>query len=124
MFQFRLKYFITGLVIFIIEVIIALFVKDAIIRPHIGDLLVVIMIYCFIRAFFNCTVLQAAAFTLLFSYTIEILQYFKLVELLGLQKSLFARIVIGTHFSWIDMIAYTAGIIIVMLAEKKLKPVN
>ena len=118
MFHFKYKYFIYALLIFFLEVFIALYVRDQIIRPHIGDLLVVILIYCFIRAFLTWSVYTAAVVTLLFSYTVEALQYFRIVELLGLQQSPIARVVIGTYFSWIDIICYTAGVVIVLLLEK------
>ncbi len=114
----RIIYLFCALLLFCIEVLIALFVHDDIIRPHIGDLLVVIMIYCFCRAIFNWTVGKAAAITLVFAYTIEILQYFNVVKLLALQNSALARVVIGTYFSWVDMLAYTVGIIIVLVIEK------
>lgn len=114
----RVAYLLSALVIFFTEVFIALYVKDDIIRPHVGDLLVVIMIYCFCRAVFNWSIWKVAILTLLFAYTIEVLQYFKIVELLGLQRSLLARVVIGTYFSWIDILAYTIGICIVLLIEK------
>ncbi len=120
MFVFRRFYFIVAIVIFIVEVLIALYVNDSIIRPHIGDLLVVIMIYCFVRAFLNWNVWVAAIVTLLFSYLIEILQYFKIVQILGMQKYAVARIVIGTSFSWIDLLAYTIGIALVLFIEKYL----
>lgn len=119
MFSFRPRYLLFAITIFMVEVLIALYVNDAIIRPHIGDLLVVIMIYCFVRAFVQWPVFTAAIVTLLFSYTVELLQYFKVVEWLGLQHNTLARIVIGTSFSWIDMLAYTLGIGIVLLIEKR-----
>ncbi|MFT3980851.1 MAG: DUF2809 domain-containing protein [Ferruginibacter sp.] len=118
MFLFRPRYFIVALVIFIIEVLIALYVHDAIIRPHIGDLLVVIMIYCFLRAFFSWSVKTAALITLLFAYLIEALQYINIVERLQLQHSRLARVVIGTYFSRIDILAYTIGVVLVLLAER------
>lgn len=94
-----------------------MYVNDDVIRPHIGDFLVVILIYCFIKAFLDIPVWKAALFTLLFSYTVELLQYFKIVERLGLGDSKFARVIIGTWFSWLDMIAYTLGICSVVLVE-------
>lgn len=115
---FRKRYFIWALVLFLIEVFIALYVKDDIIRPHIGDVLVVILIYCFLRAFLDWPVLRTAVVTLVFAYLVETLQYFKIVEVLGLQKYVLARVVIGTYFSWIDMLAYTAGFISIIIAEK------
>lgn len=119
MFRFSLPYLILTIVLFIIEVLIALFVQDAIIRPHVGDVLVVLLIYCFLRTFLKLPVFTLALATLLFSYMVEALQYFKIVELLGLQESAFARVIIGTHFSWIDIYCYTLGFLIILLAEKQ-----
>ncbi len=84
-----------------------------------GDLLVVILIYCFIKSFFIFSVKQTAIGVLIFSFAIEFLQYFKLVDLLGLEHNKLARIVIGSSFSWEDLIAYLAGILFVLFAEKK-----
>ena len=56
--------------------------------------------------------------TLLFSFAIEIGQYFNLVKLLGLEHSELARVVIGTGFAWGDMLAYTLGIVFVFVCEK------
>lgn len=54
---------------------------------------------------------------LLFSYSVEIMQYFNVVELLGLSDYKLARIVIGTSFAWVDMLAYTAGAVIIAVVE-------
>ena len=116
---FNLRYFTATVILFITEVLIALYVHDSIIRPYIGDLLVVILICCFVRSFFRFSVRNTAVGVLLFSYATEIMQYFHVVTLLGLQHSRLVRILIGTSFSWEDIIAYTAGIIIVLWAERK-----
>jgi hypothetical protein len=118
MLKFQLRYFIIAALIFCIELFIALFIHDEIIRPHIGDFLVVILIYCLLKSFLDLSVWTTAILVLLFSYTVEVLQYFKIVEMLGLQNSKFAGIIIGTSFSWIDIFAYTAGIGFVLLVEK------
>lgn len=118
MLTFNKKYFGLTILIFVTEVLIALFVKDRFIRPYIGDVLVVILIYCFIKSFLKLPVLPTAIFVLIFSFSIEFLQYFNLVEKLGLESSKFARIVIGTSFSWIDLLTYFVGILIVLAAEK------
>ena len=47
----RIAYGIATFILLIIEVLIALFVHDAFIRPYIGDVLVVIVIYTFVRIF-------------------------------------------------------------------------
>lgn len=119
MFKFNPTYFILTLLLFLIEICIALFVHDQFIRPYIGDFLVVILIYCFLKSFLNTPVVPTAIGVLLFAYTVEVLQYFKLVELLGLQHSRAARIIIGSSFEWQDMLAYTVGIAAVILWEKR-----
>ncbi|NII27966.1 DUF2809 domain-containing protein [Pseudoflavitalea sp. X16] len=122
MFQFNKRYFLIAILLFIIEVLIALYVQDAIIRPYVGDFLVVILLYCLLKAFLNISLLPAAISVLLFAYLIEILQYFHLVHRLGLQHSKLATTVIGSSFEWIDLIAYTAGIIFTIIVEKRYRP--
>lgn len=118
MFKFKPGYLIAAGILFLIEVCIALFVHDHIIRPYIGDVLVVILIYSFLRSFLNGPVWALALFTLLFSYLIETLQYFKFVELLGLDRDGIARVVLGTSFAWMDILCYTVGIIFILVAER------
>ena len=118
MFKFQLKYFILAAILFLVEVLIALFVHDNFIRPFVGDVLVVILIYCFIKSFLNSPVVITAIAVLLFAYLIEVLQYFKIVNILGLQNSNLARIIIGTSFEWTDILAYTLGIGLVILLDK------
>lgn len=116
---FNKTYFFFTVLLFVIEILIAKYIHDDFIRPYIGDLLVVILIYCFVKSFFNINAIQASIAVLLFAYFIEMLQYFKLVNLLGLQQNKIACIIIGTSFSWIDMLMYTIGILIIILIEKK-----
>ncbi len=120
MFKFNKTYFALAALIFSIEVLIAIYVHDTIVRPYIGDLLVVILIYCFVKAFLDLKVVPTAIFVLLFSFFIETVQYFNIVKKLGLEDSKIARTVIGTSFEWIDILAYTTGIVIVLFLELKL----
>ncbi len=98
---------------------IALFVHDNFIRPYAGDLLVVILIYCFIKAFFTTPVMKTAIAVLLFACLIEILQYFNLADKLGLQHSNVARTIIGSSFDWKDLAAYVAGTLLLLAIERK-----
>lgn len=116
--KFRGHYFIIALVIFFVEILIALYVHDRIVRPYVGDFLVVILVYCFLRAFINSSVIKLALAALLISYAVEILQYADMLGRLGLQDSALARVVMGTSFEWIDMVAYTLGIALVLYVEK------
>ncbi len=115
---FNKKYFIAAIFLFLTEVLIALFIRDRFIRPYIGDVLVVILIYCFIKSFVNIPVIATAIIVLIFSFGIEFLQYLHIVEKLRLTQSRIARTVIGTSFAWEDLIAYTAGIAIVLVIER------
>ena len=119
-FSFNKNYFGLFVLIFIIEVLIALFIRDNFIRSYFGDVLVVILIYCFAKSFFNLPILTAATGVLLFSFIIEFLQYCKIVNTLGLEKSALARTVIGTSFAWLDIASYVAGFVILLVVEKYL----
>ena len=121
MFRFRLKYFILTITLLVTEICIALFAHDAFIRPYVGDLLVVILIYCFLKSFFKLPYLPTAIAVLLFSYLIEVLQYFNIVQILGLQHIIWARIIIGTSFAWQDLVAYTTGTGLIILFEQSKK---
>jgi len=116
--KFNKIYFAFTISLFIVEILIALYVHDSFVRPYIGDFLVVILIYCFVKSFLNIPVFAACLYVLIFSYLVEILQYFKIVEILHLQDFKFARIIIGTSFAWMDIIAYTAGIGLTFIIEK------
>ncbi len=124
MFRFHKTYFFLTILIFIIEVLIALYVRDNFVRPYLGDVLVVILIYCFIRSFFRWPVVPVAIGVLLFAFAIETLQYLNIVERLGLKDSKLANVVIGNSFAWKDMLCYVAGIAVVLAAEYYCKNKN
>ena len=111
-------YLLIAILLFIIEVLIAIYVHDTIVRPYIGDFLVVILIYCFVKSFVKLPVFATSISVLIFAYLVEISQYFHLVKLLGLQHISIARIIMGTSFEWMDMIVYTVGILVVLFIEK------
>lgn len=117
MIIFKRNYFLLTVLLFVIEVLIALFIKDRFLRPYGGDLLVVILIYCFFRSFFRVRILPCAFGVLLFAFTVEFLQYLHFVEVVGLQDNKLAKIIIGTDFAWHDMLAYMGGIVIVLASE-------
>ncbi|QQL49593.1 ribosomal maturation YjgA family protein [Mucilaginibacter ginkgonis] len=109
MFRFNLKYFLWTVALFLTEVAIALYIHDAFIRPYFGDFLVVVLIFCFVRSFFKTRLVPTLIGVLLFAYLIETAQYFHIVNALGLQGNRLAETVIGTGFSWVDMLMYTLG---------------
>jgi hypothetical protein len=62
-------------------------------------------------------VVAAAVCTLVFAYAIEAAPYLQLISLLGLDQYKWARVVIGTSFSWWNMLMYTLGILCVLVVE-------
>ena len=124
-FRFHLSSLLIAIAIFIIEVIIALYIKDNFIRPYVGDVLVVILIYYFVKSFIKAPAWHMAISVLIFAYLIETLQYFQLVKLIGFADNKFANIVIGNYFAWEYIFAYTIGITIVLVIETYFnKPAN
>jgi len=113
------KYLIIAVILFIIEVLIALYIHDRIVRPYVGDYLVVMLIYSFVKVFFNVPVKVATIGVLLFAYLIETLQYFNVLKMLGLQGDQLATVVIGYNFEWINILAYTLGTLTILGLEKR-----
>lgn len=118
MLTFKPTYFLLTIILFLTEVSIALFVKDKIIRPFIGDVLVVILIFCFFRTFLQMNVFKTAFGVLIFAFSIEILQYFDFVKLIGMENNRIISTALGTTFEWLDFIAYFIGFLLIIFFER------
>lgn len=120
-FQFNKKYFLQAVSLFLIEVLIAtIFRKIHFLRAYVGDILVVMLIYTFILSFLkvkNKDKLLVGMF--LFAVAIEILQFFKIAELLGFSKGSIGYILMGNYFSWEDIICYAVGCILLKIFNSK-----
>jgi len=118
--QIRKNYFIAAILIFLIEVGIAKYVHDAIVRPFVGDFLVVILLYLIVRAISKSSCLQAALGVLIFSFAVESLQWIGIVDILGLSDNKFAKILLGTTFSLLDLVSYILGTVTIYFIDEKL----
>ena len=107
--KFRMVYVVSFILILTIEIFIALFVRDNFIRPYVGDMLVTVLICCFVRLFIPEKFSHAPLFVFIFSTFVEIGQYFDFVKLLGLDKNLFFSTLLGRTFSVADIICYGIG---------------
>jgi|SRR5690606_703886 len=116
-FRFDKKYFLYFLGLLIVEILIALFIQNETIRGAIGDVLVVILIYCFLQAIFQMDKKKTIIGVGIFALVVEISQAFKLVEKLNLQDSKFFSTVLGTTFDLNDIWAYVAGCAVVWMLE-------
>lgn len=106
----------TGIAILAFEIFIAIYAKGSFIRYYLGDVLAAAMLYAFGRAAFRLPpkILALAVFAL--SLVIETAQYFKVLEILGVQN--FAlRIIFGGTFDWTDIICYAIGCALAYASE-------
>ena len=116
--HFNNFYFPLFLAILGVEIWIALCVHDDIIRPYVGDVLVIVLLYAFIRMLFPMKVTYAVTVVFMFACFIEILQAFHFVALLGLENNGIARTVLGTSFSWTDVSMYAVGALCIFVGER------
>ena len=116
--QLRVKYAIVFVLLLFVEVMIALYVHDTFVRPYVGDMLVVILVYSFTRIFIpeRCRLLPLYVF--LFAAGVEVLQYFKLIQVLGLENNRFLRVVLGSVFDIKDIVCYGVGSILLEVYER------
>lgn len=113
----RIKYLAAFLLLLITEVLIALFVHDSFIRPYIGDMIVVIVIYCFIRIFIveKCKLLPFYIF--IFAAGVELMQYMGIANLPCIAGNTFLKVLIGSVFDYKDILCYGAGCILLGIYE-------
>jgi len=116
--KFNKKYFIVSFIFLLVLVYIALFINDQFIRPFLGDVLVVGWLYLFLKSFIKIQSNKLANAVLIFACVLEVAQFYNLVAVLGLGHIKIARIIIGSTFDWLDILAYTIGWIFILLIER------
>ncbi len=99
-------------------VYIALFVNDKFVRPFLGDVIVVVWLYLFLKSFITINRYKLAHFVLVFAYAVEVSQYLNLVSTLGLQHISAVRVILGATFDWLDLFAYTISWACILLIER------
>ena len=107
--KLRIIYAAAFVLLFLTEVYIGLYVHDRFIRPYFGDVLVVILLCCFVRIFIPKRLRLLPLYIFLFATAVEISQYIGLVKLLGFENNTLISTLMGTSFSWYDIVCYGAG---------------
>lgn len=107
--KLSVRFLLLTLTLFIVEVLIALFVRDSFVRPIVGDMLVVVLIYSFLRTFIQNKSPRLVAGVCVFAFLVEFIQYFDPVGLLGWEDNRVLCVLVGRTFSWLDLAAYLAG---------------
>lgn len=116
-FRFNKRYFIYFSILLIVEILIALLIKNPLIRGNVGDVLVVILIYCFIQAFSSIDKLTTIIGVGIFAVVVEISQAFHLLEKLNLENNQFLSIILGRTFDFDDLWAYMMGCVLIYILE-------
>lgn len=118
-FKFNIKYFLATIFIFLVEVVIATVLNHQFfIRAYLGDVIVVVLLYTFVKSFFIIDNTKLILGIFAFSCLIEFAQFFNIAEKLGFKPGSLMYIVIGNSFSWIDILCYGAGCLMLYIFVK------
>lgn len=114
----RGKYIVSFTVNLIVVLLIGFYGAGWFWRGFLSDVFIVVLLFSFLKMLTPASTLKVSLSVLAFSYFVEISQYFNLVEFLGVNNKAI-RIFIGTHFDWLDLIAYTVGFFICLFVGMK-----
>ena len=110
----RIYYLVLSAVLLGVEIYIGAFTHGWV-RDSLGDILVIPLIYCLVRIFTVKLPRLMPVLMCCVGFAAETAQYFKLYEFLGFEKGSLGAIILGTGFSWSDMLCYAAGMLLIYL---------
>ena len=113
----RPAYVVATILVLAVEVLIAVYVHDGFVRPYVGDILAVVLVYLGIRAVSPLAVVPGLVVACAIAVVIEVAQLFHLLDALGLSHSHLARVVLGGVFDVKDLGCYAVGAVCVLLVE-------
>lgn len=113
----RAIYFLIFLFLLGVEIAIATYLKTGFIRAYLGDLLVVILLYCLLMSTLKPSVKTGLILTLAIAFAIELLQLINLTRFFPQEYKQLATLVLGSHFSWLDLLMYVLGIVVAGITE-------
>lgn len=114
----RFLYLLIFCGLLVTEIVIALFVNDAFIRPYVGDMLVTLLLCCLCRVIVPDKIPLLPLYVFIFAACVEIGQYFDLVALLGLADNKVISIALGRTFSWMDLVCYAVGCVATYVLDR------
>ncbi|NRD20725.1 DUF2809 domain-containing protein [Winogradskyella eckloniae] len=122
--QFNKYYLGLAHFLFLVELAIAFTLKTGFIRHTFSDYLVVILLYAIIRGCTNMSVWASSLVVLIIAFGIEFLQLTPFLAYFNLQDSYTAKLIFGSTFQFTDLVAYTLGIVTVLVVEKSITRYN
>lgn len=117
---FNITNFAITISLLLVDISIALYIKTGFIRHVFGDFLVVILLFYAFKTIFKWKSITIAITVLAIAYAIEFLQRFNMLTFLHLNNNKLASIILGSTFSVEDLVAYTLGIVTVLIIDYKL----
>ena len=113
----RLAFLVAAGVILAVEIYIAVCVKGGFVRHYLGDVLAVILLYAFVRAIFSAPPSNLALKIFAFAAALELVQYFGVVQILGVENKIL-KVIIGGTFDFTDLLCYAVGCVLASAYEK------
>lgn len=111
----RKAYALAFLLLLALEVYIGVYVRDAFVRPYVGDMLVTVLLCCLAKLL--CPGCRPALPVFVFAAAVEGLQALGLAELLGAEGTLLG-VILGSTFDWHDIACYAIGCLLFAAAER------
>jgi len=92
-------------------------ISGGFVRFTVGDFVVVMFLYAALMALQLVKPVVAAWLVLAFAMMVETSQALGVVEVFGLPDSRLTRAVLGNVFSWIDIAAYSSGLVVALVID-------
>lgn len=114
----RLRYGIIALLLFLAMLVIAIKVPHtSFVRGSLGDVLVVVFLYALALSVRDFDRPRLAGAVFLFACFIELCQYFRLAQTLGLRPNGVLWVVIGSTADWGDIACYLVGALVALIGD-------
>ena len=113
----RVVYAAGACILLAAEILIALFVRDSFVRPYGGDILVTVLLCCFLRAVFLFGIPYLPLGVFLFAAAVEFAQALGIASLIP-EGWTAVRIIVGSSFSVWDLVCYAVGCVLFWGAER------
>lgn len=114
--KLRISFLAVFVLLLAVEVLIALFVHDDFVRPYVGDMIVTVVVWSFMRIIFPDRFKLMSLYVMIFAILVEVGQYFHYAELLGITNPVLVTMM-GTSFAWADIACYAVGCVIAAVAD-------
>jgi hypothetical protein len=109
-------YLIAFIILFIIECLIAMFLKQGFIRENVGDILVVPCIYTILRIIFTNKIKYLSLYVLIFAVIVEFMQLLNITTFISNDNKILS-IALGGTFDIKDILCYMVGYVLLIVIE-------